>query len=61
METDSAGLRAQIASLRDQLSEVESLVGSDPSNEQFLKLQEDLRSAIGLTEDLVSELFSRAD
>ena len=47
-------LTAKLNTYKEQLSQVQALIASDPQNESFLKLQTDLLEVVNLTEDLVA-------
>ena len=54
-EVDRDGLTSKLAIYSDQLTQVATLLSSDPENSQYLKLKDDLLNVINLTTDLLSQ------
>lgn len=52
-------LKQKLQTYSEQLSQVEALIASDPENEQFLKLRQDLVEVTKLTEDLLKYKHSQ--
>ncbi|KAJ8602035.1 hypothetical protein CTAYLR_002730 [Chrysophaeum taylorii] len=56
----SEELKQKLATYGEQLGQVEALLASDPSNEQFIRLKQDLVEVTKLTEDLLKFKASEA-
>ena len=52
--SDLADLQLKVASYSSQLQQIEAVLNRDPTNEQFLKLKQDLQKVIALTEQLIN-------
>ena len=51
-------LVTKLNTYKEQLAQVQELIKTDPNNESFFKLRDDLLEVVALTQDLVSESFS---
>ena len=61
MSESVAELHEKLALQRSQLDQVEQLLSSDSSNEQFINLRDDLALLISMTETLYTEALEREE
>lgn len=52
-EEDHSALKIKIENYSAQLQQVNTILQSDPNNEQFIKIRDDLHKVIKLTSDLI--------